>query len=100
MPAPTSALGISNPTFDPTAHAVPDGHGLRWCQIGHDQPHFLIAFVPASQQGTLQATHLRRKTVHLPTPSTAYLWRGCGETAKLPFPLRAEMALFVDAHER
>src|SRR5947199_8031044 len=100
MPAPAAAFGIFKPTLDPTAHAVPDGGGLCWLQISHDHPHFLIALIPTSQQDTLQATDLSRKTVHFPTPGTAHAGRCCGETAKLAFPLRAEMALLVNAHER
>src|SRR6266849_5988483 len=100
MPAPASALGIFKPAFDPSPHAVPDGSGLRWLQIGHDQPHFLIALVPASQQRTLQATHLPRKTVHFATPGTAHLGRGRSQTAKLAFSSWTEMALLIDAHER
>src|SRR5258706_10542505 len=100
MPAPASAFGIFKAAFDPTPHAGPDRARLCWRYIGDDQPHFLVAFVPARQQCALQATDLPRKTVHFPTPGTAYLWRGCGQTPKLPFPLRAEMPLLVDAHER
>src|SRR5438132_6053932 len=100
MPAPASALGIFKPAFDPTTHTVPDGGGLFWCQISHDQPHFLIAFIPTSQQGASQAADLPRKTVHLPTPGTAHLWGSRGQTAKGALSLRTEIALLVDAHER
>src|SRR5213075_230518 len=47
--------------FDPTAHAVPERSRLCWCHLGHDQPHFLIALVPARQERTLQTTDLSRK---------------------------------------
>src|SRR5258708_16370974 len=91
MPAPASAVGIFKAAFDPTPHAGPDRARLCWRYIGDDQPHFLVAFVPARQQCALQATDLPRKTVHFATPGTAHLWRGLGQTAKLPFPLRPEM---------
>src|SRR5436305_1048085 len=100
MPAPASALGIFQAPLDPTAHAVPDGGRLCWLQIGDDQPHFLIAFIPTCQQGTLQATHLPRKTVDLTTPSSAYLRCCRAQTAKRAFAFWTKMALFVDAHER
>src|SRR5437588_2499618 len=99
MPAPAPTLGIFKAAFDPTAHAIPDGGRLCWCHIGHDQPHFLIALVPARQERTLQTTDLSRKAVDFPTPGAAHLWGGTGQTAKLPLPLRAEIALLVDAHE-
>src|SRR5512135_1945060 len=100
MPAPASTLGIFKPAFDPTPHAVPDGGGLCWHQIGHDQPHFLIALVPARQQGALQATHLPREAVHFPTPGAAHLWCCRGQTAKLAPSLWAEIALLINTHER
>ena len=75
MPAPASPLGIFKPAFDPTAHAVPDGAGLCWCQIGHDQPHFLVALIPACQQCALQAAGLLGETVHPATPGTAHARR-------------------------
>src|SRR5947209_2528478 len=100
MPAPASALGIFKPTLDPTAHTIPDGAGLCWRQIGHDQPHLLIALIPACQQCTPQAAALPRETVHHATPGTAHVGRGGGQTAKRAFSLWTEMALFVDAHER
>src|SRR2546429_2475711 len=99
MPAPTPTLGIFKAAFDPTAHAVPDGARLCWCHIGHDQPHFLIALVEAGQERPRQTTNLSRKAIDLPTPGAAQLWGGTGQRAKRPLPLRAEIALFVDAHE-
>src|SRR5258708_13873928 len=86
MPAPASPLGIFNPAFDPTAHAVPDGGGLCWCQIGHDQPHLLIALIPACQERTLQAAGLLGEAVHLATPGAAQGGCSGGQTPKLPPP--------------
>src|SRR3989442_1642773 len=99
MPAPASAFGIFETAFDPTAHAVPDGAGLCWLQIRHDQPHFLIALIPASQQCALQSARLLAEAVHLATPRAAHTERCAGQTAKLALPLRTEIALFVDTHE-
>src|SRR5713226_9760649 len=100
MPAPASPLGIFKPAFDPTTHAVPDSCGLCWCQIGHDQPHLFIALIPAPQQRTLQAARLLEKAIYLATPGTAHGRHCAGQTAKLAFPLRTEIPVFVDAHER
>src|SRR5712691_9479420 len=99
MPAPATTLGIFEAAEGPTAHAVPHRAGLCWLQIGHDQPHFLIALVPARQQRALQAARLLAETVHLATPRAAHAEGCAGQTAKLAFPLRTEIALFVDAHE-
>src|SRR5947209_5388461 len=99
MPAPATTYGIFEATFDPAAHAVPVGIHLCRLHIGDDQPHFLIALIPTCQQGTLQATHLPRKTVDPTTPSTTHLRCCCAQTAKLAFAFWTEIALFVDAHE-
>ena len=85
--------------FDPTAHAIPDCCCLLWCQVGHNQPHFFIALIPASQQCPSQATLLPREAVHLAAPSTAYCGYRCRQTAKRSFIYWTEMALFVDTHE-
>src|SRR5713226_4273669 len=63
MPAPASPLGIFKPTLDPTAHAIPDHRGLFWRQIGHDQPHLLVALIPARKPRALQAARLLGKAI-------------------------------------
>src|SRR5438045_9610102 len=98
MPAPASPLGIFKPAFDPTAHAVPDGAGLCWCQIGHDQPHFLVALIPACQQCALQAAGLLGETVQPATPGTAHASRCRGQTATLAFSSRTQTATYLCLH--
>src|SRR5258708_11239959 len=99
MPAPAPSLGISEAAFDPTAHAVPDGGGLCWCQIGHDQPHLLIALIPACQERTLQAAGLLGEAVHLATPGAAHGGGSGGQTARLPLPFGTAIPLLVAPHE-
>src|SRR2546427_7734708 len=99
MPAPATTLSIFKAPFDPTAQAVPDRASLGWLQIRHNQPHFLIALIPARQQCALQSACLLAEAVHFATPRTPHAERCARQTAKLAFPLRTEIALFVDPHE-
>src|SRR6266516_4201080 len=99
MPLPSSSFDIFKARFNPTAHAIPGGHRLLWCQIGHNQPDLLVALIPARKQGTAQSTLLFTKTIHLATPVAPL--GGCNRSqgAKSLFLQWTNIALLIDAHE-
>src|SRR5216683_906217 len=46
VPVPAAPFGIFKTTLDPGSHRIPGDISLRWQEIGHNEPAFLMHLIP------------------------------------------------------